>query len=367
MKKKVSALLENIYGTVNHPASLSSAKKIRNELKKSYDINISHREVQEWLNEKRSYSLHKRALRHYERNPTVVSNLDDQWQIDLFFLPDLGGEKRIALLVIDLASRFVWVEPIRNKSGPEVSYAMRKILERANPRKPIKIQGDDGTEFFNKHFKQLMKEYDINLFSTRSDLKAAIAERVIRTIKEKIYRALDNDVKLGNNWIQILKPVVSSYNHTFHEAIQTSPAEVTNSTVGDALHSLYSKYWKKDRGWSSPKFNIGDYVRISINRQAFAKGYKGKWREELFQIYQIKYTLPNNMYKLQTFNGSEKIEGTFYEQELQKIKYSGDTKFQIDSLLKERVRNGKKEFLVRWAGYGEEEDTWLPEEEVVDV
>jgi hypothetical protein len=297
----------------------------------------------------------------------MVSYLDDQWQIDLFFLPDLGGAKRAALLAIDLASRYVWVEPIKTKSGKEVSSAMRNILETAHPRKPLKIQGDDGTEFFNKDFKKLMKEYDIDLFSTRSDLKAAIAERVIRTIKEKIYRALDNDPKLGNNWISILAPVVRSYNHTFHESIQTSPADVTHSTVGDAIQALYNKYWKKDRGWTPPKYKIGDYVRISILRYPFTKGYKGKWREELFQIYQIKYTLPRNMYKIQTWSGNTKLEGTFYEEELQKVNYTKDMEFQIEKVLKERVRRGKKEFLVRWIGYGEEDDTWVSDKDMRDL
>jgi hypothetical protein len=297
----------------------------------------------------------------------MVSNLDDQWQIDLFFLPELGGTQRIALLAIDLASRYLWVEPIKNKSGAEVTKAMTAILKRAHPRKPIKIQGDDGKEFYNKNFKQLLDDYDIELFSTKSDLKAAIAERAIRTIKEKIYRALDNDPKIGNKWTNILEPLVNSYNHTFHESIMTTPAEVTHRTVGDALNSLYHKYWKKDRGWKAPKFNVGDYVRISIHRQPFKKGYKGQWREELFQIYQIKYTLPKNMYKIQTWNGKEKIEGTFYEQELQKIKYTKETEFQIERIIRERMKNGKKEFLVRWSGYNEEDDSWVKEKDMVDI
>ena len=84
------------------------------------------------------------------------------------------------------------------------------------------------------------------------------------------------------------------------------------------------------------------------------KGYRGKWLEEMFQVYQVKYTLPNNMYKIQSWDGTEKLEGTFYEQELQKVQYKPDTEFQIERVLKERVREGKKEFYVSWAGYSEE-------------
>lgn len=365
--EQTDKLLEKIYSSLGHAASLSSAAKIRQELLSSYNVKLSFSKVQDWLSKKRSYSLHRRALRHFERNPTIVSNLDDQWQIDLFFLPELGGSERLALLVIDLASRYVWVEPISNKSGPVVTRAMRKILEEAAPRKPIKIQGDAGKEFFNKHFQGLMREYNIELFSTTTDMKASIAERAIRTIKEKIYRALDNDAKLGNRWTESVALIVRSYNNTFHKAVQTSPSKVNEKTVGDALHSLYSSYWKNDRLYTPPKFKIGDYVRISVHRQPFTKGYRGKWLEEFFQVYQVKYTLPNNMYKIQTWNGSEKIQGTFYEQELQKVEYTPSTEFAIEEIIKERVRNRKKEFLVKWAGYSEEHNSWIREEDMVDL
>ena len=365
--ENVYKILETIYSTLDHAASLSSAEKIRRVLRTSYNIKLSLAKVQAWLTNKRSYSLHKRALRHFERNPTIVSNLDDQWQIDLLFLPELKGSRRIALLAIDLTSRYVWVEPIRDKSALVVTAAMRKILLDAALRRPIKIHADQGTEFFNRKFQALMAEYGIELFWTKSDVKAAVAERAIRTIKEKIYRALDNDTKLGNRWTKIVVPIVKSYNKTFHKTIQTSPAEVNHKTVGDVLSSLYGKYWKIDRLYKKPKFAIGDYVRISIMRQQFMKGYRGKWLEEMFQVYQVKYTLPNNMYKIQSWDGTEKLEGTFYEQELQKVQYKPDTEFQIERVLKERVREGKKEFYVSWAGYSEEHNSWVREEDMVDL
>ena len=48
-------------------------------------------------------------------------------------------------------------------------------------RKPQKIQTDQGTEFFNKHFKDLMKEEEIQLYNTYNETKASVVERVIRT------------------------------------------------------------------------------------------------------------------------------------------------------------------------------------------
>jgi hypothetical protein len=73
------------------------------------------------------------------------------------------------------------------------------------------------------------------------------------------------------------------------------------------------------------------------------------------------------MYKIQTWSGNTKLEGTFYEEELQKVNYTKDMEFQIEKVLKERVRRGKKEFLVRWIGYGEEDDTWVSDKDMRDL
>ena len=64
------------------------------------------------------------------------------------------------------------------------------------------------------------------------------------------------------------------------------------------------------------KFKIGDRVRLSLEKNIFEKSYETNWIEEIFEIYDIKYSnVP--YYYLKDLN-DEKIEGSFYEQELQK-------------------------------------------------
>ena len=62
------------------------------------------------------------------------------------------------------------------------------------------------------------------------------------------------------------------------------------------------------------KFKIGDRVRISLEKNIFEKSYETNWTEEIFEIYDIKYSNVSYYY-LKDLNG-EKIEGSFYEQEL---------------------------------------------------
>lgn len=359
----LSKLIKNVYTTLNHPASYTSASKIQKVLKKQYNINKPVAAIQSELNDQRSYSLHRRALHSFERNPTVVANIDDQWQADLLFLPHLRGKTRICLICIDIASRYVWVEPVKTKSGENIANAMTNILKRSYPRKPLKLQTDKGTEFFNQTFQALMDKHNIVLFTNYSDTKAAIAERAIRTIKEKIYRALDNDPHLKNNWTRIIQDLVDSYNSTYHETIKKAPNEVNERNAGNVLATLYGKYWKNDRGQFNSDLKENDYVRISNARQTFRKGYTGKWKEEVFKIYQIKQCLPNNLYKLEDLAG-EKLNGVFYHQELQKMK---EPEMYVEKVLRSRMRNGEKEVYVRWSGYPDKFNQWVKDSEVPDI
>ena len=86
--------------------------------------------------------------------------------------------------------------------------AFKKILESG--RKPQKIQTDQGTEFFNKHFKDLMKEEEIQLYNTYNETKASVVERVIRTLKTRMWRYFT--AKKTMRYIDVLQDLVDSYN-----------------------------------------------------------------------------------------------------------------------------------------------------------
>ena len=80
------------------------------------------------------------------------------------------------------------------------------------------------------------------------------------------------------------------------------------------------------------KSKIGDRVRLSFEKNIFEKSYETNWTEEIFVIYNIKYSnVP--YYYLKDLNG-EKIDGSFYEQELQKTSFKKDDLYIIEKVLK---------------------------------
>ena len=73
---------------------------------------------------------------------------------------------------------------MKGKKG--ITNAFQKILKESN-RKPNKWV-DKGSEFYNKSMKSWLVKNDIHIYSTHNEGKSVVAERFIRTSKNKIYK-----------------------------------------------------------------------------------------------------------------------------------------------------------------------------------
>ena len=94
---------------------------------------------------------------------------------------------RYLLCAIDLFSKYAFVVPLKNKKGTSIANAFQKLLSNSN-RKPNKIWVDQGSEFYNTHFKKWLQENNIKLYSTHNEGNSVVAERSIKTLKNKIYK-----------------------------------------------------------------------------------------------------------------------------------------------------------------------------------
>ena len=176
-------------------------------------------------------------------------------------------------------------------------------------RKPENLWVDRGSEFYNKTFKSILKEYETKLYSTYTDLKAVFVEIFNRTLLHIINKPMFiND---DGNWVNILNDAVITYNNNTHSTI--------NMTTVDASNNLDKvRYYVKSTK-ATPKFNVGDYVRNADKRNIFLKGYTSNWNRELLKVNEVLNTQPPT-YKIEDMNG-EIIEGKYYEQELLKSEF----------------------------------------------
>ena len=208
---------------------------------------------------------------------------------------------------------------MKDKIGVSIVDAFQKILGDSN-RKTNKIWVDKGSEFYNNSFKKWLKDNYIEMHSINNDGKSVVPERFIRTLNTKIYKDMTSISK--NMYIDKLDDVVGEHNNTYHITIKMRPVNVKDNAYID---------FKKEVNDKDPKFKVGDHATISKYKNIFAKGYIPNWSEEVFVVSKIKNTVPWT-YIINDLNG-EKINGTFYEKELEKI---NQKEFTIEKVIKRK-------------------------------
>ena len=251
------------------------------------------------------------------------------------------------LLVIDTFSKYGYLIPLKNKKGETVAKALNDIFKE---RKPEKLWTDKGTEFYNKDVKIL-----IEIYSTENEEKSSIVERWIRTMKEKMWKYFtDNNTY---KYIDVLPDLVEDYNNTVHSSIKLTPIEASKKKNELTVwRNLYPDRFKTYR--LTPKFSVGDLVRITKKKKVFEKGYTTRWTKETFTIKEIRDTNPIT-YKIKDLEGEE-IKGTFYEPELQKTEKQ---LYKIEKIIKK----DKNKSLVKWKGYSDEFNSWVDNKDLIEL
>ena len=145
------------------------------------------------------------------------------------------------------------------------------------------------------------------MYSTYNEGKSVVAERFIRTLKNKLYKHMTVTGK--NIYYDVLDDVVNKYNNAKHSTIKMKPIDVKNN----------KRVYIDEHNEKDSKFKVGDRVRISRYINIFAKGYAPNWSSEIFIVDEINDTVPYTC-NLKDLN-DEEIIGSFYDKELQKTKF----------------------------------------------
>ena len=178
-----------------------------------------------------------------------------------------------------------------------------------------------------------------------------MAERFNRTIKQRKWKMFS----ANNNTIYVDKigELLKNYNSSWHRSVRMSPLAASDiKNKQQVFANLYSdEIYKQVK---KPKFRIGDKVRISkYKRKLFDKGFTPNWTEEIFVIDDILNTKPVT-YRVVDLQG-EAVTGSFYEPELQK---TTQEIFRIDEVIYRD--NRRKRALVKWSGYPDQFNSWVP-------
>ena len=262
---------------------------------------------------------------------------------------------RYLLMVLDVFSKYGWIVPLKDKKGETVVEAFKSIFKEG--RKPQYLWTDKGKEYYNKHVKELLDKNGITLYSTENEEKSSVCERWNRTIKTKMWKQFT--VQGNTVYLDMLPKLVKQYNNTKHSSIKMTPTEASKKKNQGIVY--FNLYGNSEQVSSKPKFKVGDKVRISkYKRNVFDKGYTPNWTEELFTIDKIQYTNPIT-YKIKDLN-DEEIKGTFYKEELLKAKQEV---FRIEKVIRRDYK--KKQALVKWKGYSNDFNSWIPMKDLENI
>ena len=295
--------------------------------------------------------LHKPVRKKFPKRKVFVRGIDDTWGADLVEMGSLAEwneDIRYLLMVIDVFSKYGWIRTLANKRGDTVANAFVSIFDEG--RTPKKLWVDKGKEFWNKNVEAVMEKFGVERYSTQNEEKVSVVERWNRTIKGKIWRLFS----AGNEMIYAdkLEEILADYNNTKHSSIGMTPVQASQKLNERKVYAeLYEdELWKSNR---PPKFEVGDKVRITKWKRGFEKGFTPNWTEEIFFVKNVLHTKPTT-YKIKDW-ANDDVEGSFYEQELQKVEQEI---FRIGEVLEEDKRRRKS--LVKWSGYPDKFNEWIP-------
>ena len=187
--------------------------------------------------------------------------------------------------------------------------------------------------------KSWLEENDIEMYLIHNEGKSIVAERFIGTLENKIYK---NRTLISKNLcIDKLDNIVNKYNNIYHRTIKMKPSIYIN----------FNKYNNKE----GHKFKVGDQIRISKQKNIFAKGYVPNWSEKALMVTKVENAVPWK-YVISDLKG-EKIIGTFYEKELQNL---NKKEFRVKV-----IKRKDDKLYVKWKRYSNFFNSWIEKKDTV--
>ena len=226
--------------------------------------------------------LHEPIINKFNKRKVYSQFKDNIWGVDLADMQSLSRKNKgfkYLLCAIDLYSKYAFVIPLKDKKGISIVNAFNKLIKQSQ-RKPNKIWIDQGSEFYNNVFKKWLSDNDIVMYSKYNEGKSVVAEKFIRTLKNKLYKHMTATGK--NVCYDVLDDVVNKYNNTKHSTIKMKSIDVKNNK------RLYIDVHNE----KNSRFKVDDRVRISKFKNIFAKGYTPNWSKEIFIVNKINDTVP---------------------------------------------------------------------------
>lgn len=351
------------YQTPGHPTAFSAPHSVYLYYGKKYPLDF----IEKTLRCNESFTLHKEYKRPKTYNPYYVYQRRQHFQGDLIDISALKEDNEnitFLLVIIDCFSRKIWVMPLRRKTGLDTSQSIQAWLNEINAPNCFAsdpfLLVDSGKEFWNRHVQDTLSHVGLELRQAKNIVKAAICERVNKSLQVLIYKYLTHSGE--TRYIDKLPSLVNTYNNRKHRSLKyLTPNQADNPMNAPTVRSVHLLRYSKinEKRHKKPKYRVGDKVRVKTYAKAPSsarRAYLQQFHGEIFEIERIATRMPIPFYYLKSLNTEDSIEGGFYANELSKIE--GNT-FKIEKILRTKGRGAQKKHLVKWKHFDEKWNSWI--------
>jgi hypothetical protein len=359
MTTAAATVLTQLFYDLNEPTAFSGNQQhlVRELRKRLPNLKNADAVVRDWLASRDEFTQFRRTFHNYKTPQIrVPPTAGYQLQLDLLDMHayvDRGY--RYILVAIDCLSRYAWLQPLKTKTSKEVAFAFESMAPECKL-----VQTDAGKEFIGRPFQHLLEQRGIRFFTTPSNTKASMAERLIRSIKERFMRYFR--AKRSTRWFHVVNEFQRSYNNSPHRSLNNlTPAKVHTNP---ALQGLVWEWIYRPRKTVAVKFKVGNKVRISRLKVVFEKGFTDRWSLKIYTIHSILTQHNPPMYRLVDETG-ELVKGAFNQAELQLVKEKGQEPVQIEMVIDVDKSNARDwRYFVKWENHPSYMNQWLRESEL---
>lgn len=377
--------LKELYYDPEVVGSLSTPDNLFKAVEKAGNkYNLTLEQITNFLKSNEVYTVFKRRPNKIKKYPKfVVKDLDSAWFSDMAHYDryaefnEINGVKyRFLLVCVDALSKMTFVSKLETASGSDLVKGFKDIFTKSNRRCQMLIT-DRGSNYSSQIFKTFLDREGVKLSLLVPPSKSFLAERKIRSIGEKLHKLyyLHQD----RRWVDKIDKIVDTMNRTYNRTLKGYPYKVNKQ---NAFEYFVKQYFPNKKMTAKEKtdvnrlkpflLNIGDYVRIESYRHVFRKAYRENYTIEFFKISRRYHRGIFPIYKVADIM-SEELEGTFREEELQKIVFKEDQTYKIDEIKQTKYKYNRKTkkrekwVYVSWYGWNNPKfNSWIPAASIQD-
>ena len=367
------------YLTPGHPIAFSSPGAVYNY----FGGRVKLADIVDALRTVESYSLHREYKQPRVYNPFYVYHRRRNFQADLIDVSKLKyANRRVSylLVVIDSFTKKVWVMPLKSKSATATAEVLASWIEslrgedeaEASEGAPQRfLYTDRGKEFVNRPVRELLAVHNFRGNQSQRGLnKAAIAERVNKTLQLRIYKYLTHTGR--NNYIDELPNLVHGYNNAKHRTLRgLTPDQADKPEMEEKVRNIHGDRYteiaaKMRRIRKLSRLSPGDLVliRAGSGRKigTETRAYTPNFERGIHAVVRVNNRMPVPMYKVHSLLSNRSAPGMFYAAELSPV--NPRRMFKVKILRSRRNEDGGEEKLVHWEGLHRAYESWVRREDI---